>query len=129
MLQATAGLRCGFKSNTIGPPCLSTVVRRRRRVVTFRDPQLQQHYERAVSVVKGCLPDQLPICALLDAWHWFHLIEGDESPRAKEAIEHLLSPELRSGLRGWYHRWGAGMNPAATEFRDRLGEMAGERFG
>ena len=28
MLQATAGLRCCCKSNTLGPPCLSTNVRR-----------------------------------------------------------------------------------------------------
>lgn len=67
--------------------------------MVFRDPQLQQHFERTVSVLKGCPPDQLPICALLDAWHWFQLTEGNESARAKEAIEHLLSPELRWGQR------------------------------
>ena len=100
-----------------------------REHVTFRDPQLQKHFERAVSLVQGCPPEQLPICALLDAWHWFHLTEGDDSPGAKEAIEHLLSLELRPGLRSWYQRWGAGMNPAAVEFRDRLSELAGERFG
>jgi hypothetical protein len=65
----------------------------------FRDPQLQKHVERVVSIVQGCPADQLPICALLDAWQWFHLTEGDESPRASEAVEHLLSPELRPALR------------------------------
>jgi hypothetical protein len=107
----------------------ATAAGRRSRVVTFRDPQLQKHCERAVSLVQGCPPDQIPVCALLDAWHWFHLTEGDASPRAGEAIEHLLSSELRPALRSWYHRFGADMNPAATEFRDRLGQLAGERFG
>jgi hypothetical protein len=97
--------------------------------MTFRDAQLRQHYERTVSIVQGCPTEELPVCALLDAWHWFHLTEGDASPRATEAIECLLSAELRPALRSWYLRHGAGMNPAATEFRDRLSETAGERFG
>jgi len=97
--------------------------------MTFRDTQLQKHFERVVSIMQGCPPDQLPICALLDAWHWFHLIEGDDSPRATEAIEHLLSPELRQGLRSWYRGHAENMNPAAVEFRDRLGMIAGETFG
>jgi len=97
--------------------------------MTFRDAQLRQHYERTVSIVQGCPTEERPVCALLDAWHWFHLTEGDASPRATEAIECLLSAELRPALRGWYHRHGADMNPAATEFRDRLSETAGERFG
>ena len=96
--------------------------------MTFRDPQLQKHYEKAVSLVQGCPPDQLPVCALLDAWHWFHLIEGDDSPRAGEAVELLLSSELRPALRSWYRRCGEDMNPAALDFRNRLGDLAGERF-
>lgn len=97
--------------------------------MTFRDPLLQQQYERTLSVLQGFPLDQRPICALLDAWHWFHLTEGDASLRASEAIEHLLSAELRPALRSWYHRHGSGMNPAAVEFRDRLSSLAGERFG
>ena len=97
--------------------------------MTFRDPQLQRHFERASSLAQGCPRDEVPVCVLLDAWHWFHLTEGDGSPRAGEAIEHLLSAELRPALRSWYQRHGAGMNPVAVEFRDRLGALAGERFG
>ena len=97
--------------------------------MTFRDTQLQKHFERVVSVVQGCPPDQLPICALLDAWQLFSRMDGEKSPRASEAIEHLLSPELRPALRSWYRRCGDKMNPTATEYRDRLSEMAGERFG
>ena len=97
--------------------------------MTFRDSQLQSHYERTVSLVQSCPASERPICALLDAWHWFSLTEGDTSPRASEAIEHILSTELRSALRSWYRRWGDDMNPAATEFRDQLSQLAGERFG
>jgi len=97
--------------------------------MTFRDPQLQKHFERVISLVQGCPPAEIPICALMDAWQWFHLTEGDESPRTKEVLEHILSSELRAGLRSWYHRAGDDMNPAAIEFRNRLGQMAGERFG
>ncbi len=97
--------------------------------MTFRDPKLQQHCERAAAVVKGCPPEQLPVLGLLDAWYWFHLTEGEDSPRAAEAIEHLLSPELRPALRQWYQRFGSDMNENAISFRDRLSGLAGERFG
>ena len=97
--------------------------------MTFRDSKLQQHCERAAAVVQGCPPEQLPVLGLLDAWYWFQLVEGQESPRAAEAIEHLLSAELRPALRQWYQRFGDGMNENALRFRDRLSELAGERFG
>ena len=96
--------------------------------MTFRDGQLQKRFDRVVSTVQDCPPDQLAVCALLDACQWFRLIEGDESPRASEAIEHLLSPELRPALRIWYRRLGYQMNPYAIEFRDQLSDMAGEVF-
>jgi hypothetical protein len=96
--------------------------------MTFRDPQLQRHCERTASVVKGCPAEQLPVLGLLDAWYWFRLVEGEESPRVAEAIEHLLSPELRPALRQWY-RHGGDMNEGAVCFRDRLSELAGEKFG
>src|SRR5262249_5854669 len=116
-------------STITGAGSLSLIVRRHRARMTFRDSQLQSHYERTVSLVQSCPTEELPICALLDAGHWFHLTEGDTSPRVGEAIEHLLSTELRPALRSWYHRFGETMNPAATEFRDRLSQLAGERFG
>ena len=97
--------------------------------MTFRDAKLQQHCERVASLASGCPTDQLPVLGLLDAWHWFHVVEGDDSPRTREALEHLLSTELRPALREWYYRWGATMNPFALEFRDRLSELAGEKFG
>ena len=97
--------------------------------MTFRDARLKQHFERATTAVSGCPPELLPVLGLLDAWYWFRLTEGEDSPFAAEAVEHLLSPELRPALRQWYQRWGADMNENAIRFRDRLSELAGERFG
>ena len=94
--------------------------------MTFLDPQLQRHFERVCTLVQCYSPDQVPVCALLDAWFWFHLTEGDGSPRADEAIELLLSSELRPALRSWYQHHGAYINPAAIEFRDHLSRLAGE---
>ena len=97
--------------------------------MTFRDTELRKRFERVISSVQDCPPDQLPVCALLDACHWFRLIDGDRSPRSCEAIELLLSPELRPALRNWYRRLGDDMNPFAIEFRDLLSALAGEDFG
>ena len=97
--------------------------------MTFRDAELQKRFERVISTAQHCPPDQLPVCALLDACQWFRLIDGDRSPRSTEAIELLLSPELRPALRDWYRRFGHEMNPFAIEFRDLLSALAGERFG
>jgi hypothetical protein len=99
-------------------------------IVKFRDEQLEQHFGRTMSLPAGGLPEeQRQIRALMDAYGWFHLIEGEQSPRVAEAIEHLLSPELRSALRDWYKRAGDDMNPAAMDFRERLSELSGEKFG
>jgi hypothetical protein len=73
--------------------------------------------------------EQRLVCALLDAYQWFGLTEGEDSPRVVEAMAHLLSAELRPALRSWYRGCGDDMNPAATEFRQRLSRLAGERFG
>lgn len=82
-----------------------------------------------MSTIPECPPEQLPICALLDAYQWFRLIDGDGSSRASEAIELLLSRELRPALRNWYRRPGNTMNPYSIEFRNQLSIMAGETFG
>ena len=55
--------------------------------------------------------------------------EGEDSLRAAEALEHLLSPELRPRLRQWYRRWGCNMDSDALSFRDRLSKLAGEELG
>ena len=95
----------------------------------FADTKLQQHVERAASLMTSLPDEQRPVCGLLDAWHWFCLVEGEQSPRVAEALRLLLSPELRPALRQWYQRCGENMNPNALEFRARLSTLAGERFG
>lgn len=108
---------------------LITAVKYQNGNMTFRDAELQKRFERVLSTAQSCPPEQLPVCALLDAWHWFRLLDGEDSPRSSEAIELLLAPELRPALRDWYRRLGDEMNPYAIEFRDQLGELAGELFG
>ena len=96
--------------------------------MTYRDPSLQRHVDRAMAVVT-CRTEQRPVMALLDAWYWFELTEGASSPRVAEAIEHLLSAELRPALRQWYQRLGEHVNDNAMHFRNRLSDLAGEKFG
>ena len=95
----------------------------------YPDPKLQQHVERTIALMTSLPDEQRPVCGLLDAHQFFGLTEGEDSPRVAEAVEHLLSAELRPALRSWYRRCGDEMNPAATEFRERLSKLAGERFG
>ena len=100
-----------------------------RALVIYADTKLQQHVERTAALMTSLPNEQRPVCGLLDACQWFVLTEGEDSPRVAEAMEHLLSAELRPALRSWYRSCGDDMNPAATEFRERLSELAGERFG
>jgi len=97
--------------------------------VTILNQNLRQHFERVIALGTGVPLEERSIFALLDAWHRFQLIDGEDCPAAREAVEHLLSTELRPALRQWYRRSGESMNPAAIAFRDRLGKTAGENFG
>jgi hypothetical protein len=93
----------------------------------FEDPQLKLHFEKVISVM-STLPDDLrPICALLDAWHWFSVTEGEQSPRACEAVRHLSSQELRSALKAWYLR-ASYTNVAIDKFRHTLEQAIGEEL-
>jgi hypothetical protein len=50
--------------------------------VKFYDLQLKRHYEKVISLMTG-LPEELrPICALLDAWQWYKVAEGEHRPLA-----------------------------------------------
>ena len=95
----------------------------------FADPLLQRYVDRASAAVTGLPADQLPIFGLLDACQYFSRTDGEDSPRVREALAHLLSPELRPALRSWYQRCGDDMNLAAIKFREYLAKVAGERFG
>src|SRR6266571_243335 len=96
----------------------------------FNDTEVERVYElnfRAVQDSDG--EDQRQICGLFAAFDWFRLIEGEQSPRVREARDLLLSPEMRPALRRWYRRFGNDMNPAAMQLREQFSELAGERFG
>jgi hypothetical protein len=96
----------------------------------FKDEQLQKHFERTMALPVGNLPDeQRPIFALMEAYGWFRLTEGQQSPKVLEVIDLLLLSELRPGLRRWYQRFGDEMNPAVLEIREHLIKLAGEKFG
>jgi len=97
--------------------------------MTINDPELKAHVTRAVELMTSLPEDLRPVCGLLDSCYYFGLVKGAESSQAREALDLLLSTELRPALRQWYQRCGSNMNPAAVEFRERLSDLAGERFG
>jgi len=97
--------------------------------MTFTDAKLQQHAERVAACATDLRDEQRLVCGLLDAYQYFQLTEGERSPRVAEAVQKLLSVELRPALRSWYRNSAENMNANAIAFRDRLSELAGERFG
>jgi hypothetical protein len=98
------------------------------RAMNFTDPQLQNSYDRNLREATDLPTELRQVRALIAAHDMFLLIEGRHSPRVHEAIEHLLLPALRPMLRSWYRRAGAESNSGATEFRNRLSQLAGERL-
>jgi hypothetical protein len=97
--------------------------------MVITDPQLKAHVERVVSLMTSLPAELRPACGLMDACDWFTHIEGEQSPRSKEALKLILSDDMRPALRPWYQRAGDNMNPAALEFRERLSTLAREKFG
>jgi len=98
--------------------------------MTFQHPDVEQAYKRVMALhVAGVTDEEQPVFALMDAYGWFRLIEGEQTAKVQEIISLLLSPELRPGLRSWYRRHAtADTNSAFKEFRDHLSELAGETF-
>jgi hypothetical protein len=91
------------------------------------DPKLQQHCEKVISVMTSLPEDLRPICALLDAWHWFRLAEGDGSHRVMEAVRQLSHPRMRSALKAWY--LGQTKPDASTDnYRRTLEQTIGEQL-
>jgi hypothetical protein len=94
--------------------------------MTFDDPDLQRHFDRVATLMTS-LPEEIrPIFALIDAYTWFRLIEGEQSPRLQDILQRLIAPELRPALRRWYAGFGGDMNPGAMEFHDFLERTIGE---
>jgi hypothetical protein len=98
--------------------------------MTFQHPDLEQFYERVMALKVGGLADmERPVFALMDAYGWFRLIDGDQTAKIQEIISHLLSPELRPALRSWHGRHDrADTNSGFNELRDHLSKLAGEKF-
>jgi hypothetical protein len=98
------------------------------RIMNFTDTQLQACFELYLTEARGVSDELREVSALLATHDWFRMLEGSHSSRVQETIERLLSPALRPGLHRWYRRPGANLGAAATEFRDQLSQLAGERL-
>jgi hypothetical protein len=96
--------------------------------VKFRDPELQECYERKFAAVADLSTELRQVCALIAVHDLFQMLEGPHSARVHETIDHLLLPGLRGGLRRWYQRAGVENDTAAVSFRDQLSQLAGESF-
>lgn len=96
--------------------------------MNFKDAQLRKCYDGQLAEAAEVPGDLRRVHALIATHDWFQMLEGSHSLRVHETIEHLLSPELRPGLRRWYQRPGVETDYAAVEFRDRLSRLAGESF-
>jgi hypothetical protein len=96
--------------------------------MNFRDRQLQKYYDQSLSEASNVSKDLGPIQALIAMQDVFQMFEGPHSARVHETLEHLLSAQMRPGLRRWYQRPGAQTDPAEVEFRDQLNQLTGERL-
>jgi len=96
--------------------------------MNFMDTQLQACFETNFDETGGASNELRQVGALIATHDWFRMLEGSHSPRVHEAIDLLLAPGLRPGLRNWYRRSGAETNSAAIEFRDHLSRLAGEQL-
>jgi hypothetical protein len=90
--------------------------------------RLQQCYDAHLGKVANALGDLGPVYALIATHNWFAMLEGIHSAVVHEAIDRLLSTEMRPALRNWYGRSGLEMDSIAVEFRNQLSRLAGERL-
>jgi hypothetical protein len=96
--------------------------------MNFKDAQLRKCYDDRLVEAGEASGDLRQVHALIATHDLFQMLEGSHSLRVHETIEHLLSAELRPGLRRWYQRSGVETDYAAMEFRERLSRLAGERL-
>jgi len=97
-------------------------------IVSFKDTQLQQCYERNLLDARDTFGDLRQVRALIGTHNLFQMLEGSHSTRVHETMEHLLSAQMRPRLRQWYQRSGAETDSATVEFREQLSRLAGERL-
>ena len=96
--------------------------------MNFKDAQLQKWYDWHLSEATDASEDQRQVHALIATHGVFLMLDGPHSERVHEMIEHLLSAQMRPGLRRWYQRSDAGTDSTTIEFRDLLSQLAEERF-
>ena len=94
----------------------------------FTDTQLERCYNQNFAEARETPEPLRQVHALIGVYDWFQMLEGQHSPRVHEVMDHLLLPELRAGLRGWYQRSGAETDFATVEFRTQLNRLTGERL-
>jgi hypothetical protein len=97
--------------------------------VNFTDPQLKKYYESTLDEATDFSFVMRQVGALINTHDFFQMLEGPHSARVHETVQHLLSPEMRPGLRRWYLIDDSDTDPSAAAFRDQLGRMAKEKFG
>ena len=97
--------------------------------MNFKDTQLQACFESNFAQAAGTSNELRQVGALIATHDWFCMLEGSHSARVHEAIDLLLAPGLRPGLRHWFGRSGAETNSTAIEFRDQLSRLTGEKLG
>jgi hypothetical protein len=66
--------------------------------------RLQQCYDAHLGKVGNALGDLGSAYALIATHNWFAMLEGIHSVGAHEAIDRILSTEMRPALRHWYGR-------------------------
>jgi hypothetical protein len=96
--------------------------------MNFKDTQLQKAYDGYLCESTDASEDLRQVRALMAAHDLFRTLEGPHSRRVHETIDHLLSREMRAGLRRWYRRSDAETDSATVGFRDELSRLAEERL-
>ena len=97
--------------------------------MTIQDLEVQKRFERNLTLMQDMRPkDQIPLYAWLEVHDYFQVMEGDSSPRTKEALEYVLAPELRPALRSIFQSIPRSKNPVTNKYRDQLSKSAGEQF-
>lgn len=94
----------------------------------FKDTQLQKSYDGYLGESADASEGLRQMRALMATHDLFRTLEGPHSARVHETIDHLLSPQMRAGLRQWYQRSDAETDSAAVGFRDELSRLAGEQL-
>jgi hypothetical protein len=67
--------------------------------MTFRHPDIGQFYDRVMAFKADGLTDgERPVYALMDAYGWFRLIEGDQAPQSSGNHRTPLISRATSGI-------------------------------